>query len=398
MKAFLLLVLIIILVAGTSILGQAESQQSIHAEQTTIVNVINDYQRVKYESRLDGKPIDFSHLFLESEIGQSSLEYQSGLLELALAVRNYYGTLFEWYEYHPRYSSVTVHGQHAEVIMYPEVTYGTETGYSGRMGSEQHKITLTKMRGDWFIEADLYTTVATKAYRPGTNFGKKIRTFAENAVAKQNGPEVVDPVARARLSQENDDLGILTYLGYDREKARWYAYTYTDNTGGESTAYYNDNFEDWVGDGGDCQNFASQAVWYGFDGTNDSEWINNHRLPMIDNWSGAADWWCDIDNATNSWVNVTGFRNMVFDNFENDKVGVQGLETSADYVQVADIVNTPGHATIVQEFVENRPDGHWTLDEIYVSSHTANYKSVPITEFEVDMADVIFIRIYRHKR
>ena len=70
---------------------------------------------------------------------------------------------------------------------------------------------------------------------------------------------------------------------YNKENAWKYAYTYaTSTTTSTANSYYNtDIFNDYSGpDAGDCMNFASQAIYAGFSGSNNLTSVNAGTAPQ----------------------------------------------------------------------------------------------------------------------
>ena len=104
--------------------------------------------------------------------------------------------------------------------------------------------------------------------------------------------------------------GNTTWYNYNATNATAYAYTYVSQMFGKSNwsdfdkdakeagrSYYNQNFYDWGQDNTDCQNFASQCIWAGFNGSNAVNQIYNASTreysPIMDNagsykWKGAT--------------------------------------------------------------------------------------------------------------
>jgi len=146
---------------------------------------------------------------------------------------------------------------------------------------------------------------------------------------------------------------------------------------------------------------VSQCVWYGFDGLNTSTAIENHDLPMIDGISGATDWWCDKDGTDPNWTwtGVSYFENMIKDNYDDDKVGVQGRDGNLSYSVVGDIVSMIpyDHVFIINDIVYKDDDGLTDYNEVYLCSHTKNRRNRLLSEVVPEPTDVRYVWIVRFK-
>lgn len=175
-----------------------------------------------------------------------------------------------------------------------------------------------------------------------------------------------------------------TYTAPNRSNIVWYGKTFTDDTGTSSSTYYNSNFANFNSSGGDCQNFVSQAIWYGFGGQNNSTAINNHYSPMIDlNQSGTHDWWADKTTTDSDWMwtGVDYFKAYIIDNYNYDKYGVQGHVGSLDYLQPGDYLYQSGHVVLVTQANDTNGDGKVDFNGIYYSAHNNNRKDHRLADF-----------------
>lgn len=144
-----------------------------------------------------------------------------------------------------------------------------------------------------------------------------------------------------------------------------------------STANYNPLFVNYASSCNDCTNYASQVVWYGFGGINDENNIQSHNLPMIQSWFGATNWYGDSYTTSATWSAFDNLRNMILDNYYNNKPGVHGYEVSTSGVDLGDVLfwwNGLGdkHAMVTTFINDYDHDGITQYDEIYYSGHTLN--------------------------
>lgn len=82
---------------------------------------------------------------------------------------------------------------------------------------------------------------------------------------------------------------------YNRNDAVYYANLYTDNSGGHAGTSYNNGSFKYFSYQNYCQNYVSQAVWYGFAGRSSA----NRDIPMESSWfanttttSTTCNWTC----------------------------------------------------------------------------------------------------------
>ena len=145
---------------------------------------------------------------------------------------------------------------------------------------------------------------------------------------------------------------------------------------------YNSNFPSYANDGGDCQNFGSQCIWYGFGGVNSSTYINSHSTPMIDDGVSSSNSWyhggTKYDTGSNwAWTGVTYYRDYVRINSGLTAVEYNGVA----YARVGDIVQVSwnGNSTFNHTYVVTAVTGTLgsrTPSDITICGHTSNQKDV----------------------
>ncbi|NTU99378.1 hypothetical protein HGA64_05260 [Candidatus Falkowbacteria bacterium] len=127
----------------------------------------------------------------------------------------------------------------------------------------------------------------------------------------------------------------------------------------------------------DCQNFASQCVWYGFGGTNSSTNINSKDFPMIG--SGTRAWYqtaTQYDDSL-SWINVISFADYVSSSSTSTR-GIFGWinNNNLSYAEVGDTIqiysSSQGwyHTYVVNAVTGT--SGSRTNSNIWVCAHTSN--------------------------
>lgn len=175
-------------------------------------------------------------------------------------------------------------------------------------------------------------------------------------------------------------LDQLNLINISRNNAANYALTYSSNSSGTSS--YNSLFEYF--EDNNCQNFASQCVWKGLDGVNDSTHIQNASSPMV---TSGNTWYQKGDGGqtTLSWNNVDEFANLIWRS---------GATTTGPYgwyntdsvcnAEKGDILqyHNDNPDDYIHSFVVNTANGtagSRTFSDLYVCAHTNNRRNVQLS-------------------
>lgn len=183
-----------------------------------------------------------------------------------------------------------------------------------------------------------------------------------------------------------------TVYSYNHNSAAMYSNQYTTSTGANAKSYYNPNFEDYTGRGGDCMNFASQCMFAGFGGSDD-EPINTTAIPMDHQGAGYYDYWykdfgtwrgtlsfqayCDKVNH-NLGKPVPTENNLYVDMYTTGP-GSAGIYNYANrlpgsVVFVYDGEDAYGHAMVIGKVTGS------ASSQIFVSAHTTDVKLQPLSQ------------------
>lgn len=134
--------------------------------------------------------------------------------------------------------------------------------------------------------------------------------------------------------------------------------------------------------GGDCQNFASQCIWYGLGGINSKQAIEGGYAPMI---ASGDRRWCNMGGSkySGTWTVVGTFANYVNSGGSN-KLGLYGnIYDGASYAEVGDIIQIYGDGEYYHSYVvvkTTAPYGSRTAESIYVCSHTTDLQEILLSE------------------
>ncbi len=186
----------------------------------------------------------------------------------------------------------------------------------------------------------------------------------------------IDTIDETEMSTRGEEVinseGYTTYI--NTSKVKNYAQQYSSNTSGYSS--YNSNFT-WYSNN-DCQNFASQSIWYGLGGTNSTVNINNKYWPMVP--SGTYSWY-GTGSTTNGRWSVCGDFGSLIANTSANRAGPHGsIYSGISKARVGDIIqfkenSSSGwkHSYVVVAVTGTY--GSRTASDITVCAHTTNRKN-----------------------
>jgi len=390
--------------------GWLQSQQQTSKAEDRIKATVDTYYRLKYDSWLEETVYDFGFLFCtDDQNGRDTYAYERGRLQYLLAGWQLHDTLLKSYDYAPVYERVDVQGNRATVVVRPRarLAFRDTPERTDEYGTEPHQLVLARRNGRWLIQREEYSDELAPVLPCGTDFDELTRTLPGRVQAAADYGAALthklrnNPRAADRFGGTTDDATIQGYIYPNRPATRWYALQYTNNNGDCSTTNYNSLFVNYAGSCNDCQNFVSQCIWYGFGGSNTSQAINGHWLPMVDGIGGATDWWADSSTTgTNwKWTYVPGFIDMIEDNWSNDKVGVHGTQGGVSATWQGDFIamTDESHVFIINDIIDYDGDGMTDYNEIYVSAHTYNRRNVRLSSLVSDSSRVKFMWIFKFK-
>ncbi|MBQ1506065.1 MAG: amidase domain-containing protein, partial [Erysipelotrichales bacterium] len=197
-----------------------------------------------------------------------------------------------------------------------------------------------------------------------------------------NGERVVSEVSLGDgaedIADQPNTIGT-KYINTSRtvQYADWYATS------------YNSKFPSYANYGGDCQNFASQCVWYGLGGTDTVAKISSHAVPMVYSGSNAIKWYCgntywDYDPLKH-WTVVGDFQDMIADSTSGQN-GLYGtVWFGYQYASVGDVLQVDFDAdgsydhSYVVVAVEGT-DGSRSKSQIWVSCHSPSYSHKKLSD------------------
>lgn len=282
---------------------------------------------------------------------------------------------------------------------------------------ERHILTLRRdHKGEWYVLADEHEDIFIRAYgrvsedqfasiiRGQQEYWNERKAEQSKNVASGSLSDMI--LAREKMMEhaleEASNSRSYQLVMLSRTDASTYAKTY-------ASSYNTQVFPSFSAD---CQNFVSQALWFGFGGTNSHPVSSGY--PMVKDIQGSTNWWASknpLGNST-SWTYVPSFCTMIEDNFySTSKYGVCGLRTpngglSTGALLPGDIVvdvksheggqwGTRGHIMIITS-IRDHGGG---INDIYISAHTNNAKDKrlileygPSAQYRLRFAYIYYLR------
>lgn len=269
-------------------------------------------------------------------------------------------SVYEWF----RYMDST--------IPYDEVIVESGSGID-------YRFELVKQDGAWYISVIDFDNEATEPLKNGEMTVEEILNSHSDIVE----PAIIlggDPNCDAGISSLNG-----TPIPLDLDRFRYYAVKYSGAVTGISG--YNSKFANYA-EKGDCQNFASQCLWYGFGGTDSKSYIAGKNWPMVT--SGNHQWYqsnAKYDCSSNySWTSCTNFGNYIKNCAGKD--GPCGtIYSGISKAQVGDLIQYSeknSEDEFAHVFVVVSVQGTYgsrTANDITVCAHTENVSSKKLTTF-----------------
>lgn len=242
------------------------------------------------------------------------------------------------------FESVEVNGDTATATVSELATFTYTDCTEQSIMETIYTVDLVNISGEWLV-ADITDNDWFDAEYKGLGYFDVASALAD-IEAEMNSEE-----ACSVTEPQEDAMSTMTTANYRRtysgENAAAYAYTYTRQATTESRdQFYNQDFRSFANDGGDCMNFASQSMWSGFYGSQQSRAvIDSHILPMDSDgtykWYGTSK---DSTDKTASWTSCENFRNYLTGN--TDGTGTSGSNAADDIGMKATIIDVPSNAAI----------------------------------------------------
>ena len=213
---------------------------------------------------------------------------------------------------------VDVQGNFAVIEVLENISFQYVGAEDSSFSQKEHTVSLIKVDGEWIVAnvETKYDWFANEYKDTEYKISSIIAAEKQNIQAQAECSANEDSVVSAAPAEDEMVAEVLANASfarmYNKENAWKYAYTYaTSTTTSTANSYYNtDIFNDYSGpDAGDCMNFASQAIYAGFSGSNNLTSVNAGTAPQ------------DI-----SFVNAHGTATLYNDEMESKALTLAHLE------------------------------------------------------------------------
>ena len=390
--------------AGVSVFAQEDYDSWLKCQldpsipdEKKIASTINSYFNIKYKSWVRLELLEFNFLFdMNDASAREDYAYERGLYHLMLTSWKHYNNALESYKYEPKFYELSVDNNMAHVKVAPEARVKHRDPKIIDSGTpwSAHVFSLVKNNNLWFIRSVTCDDSTHNLHPHGSDFNRIARELIKRATQEEKKQILrmakmkEDPRLKPRVLPKSDltqsHVSTKGWHNYVWGDAVEYATTYTSSS--EGTGSYNPLFICFPT--ADCANFVSQCVWYACGGINESEPIENHDLPMIDDSVPGKTWWADstgfgIWNGVKAcWTAVYDFLYMIVKNHDNNGIGPQGYRGFLVYSWVGDIISQrmKPHLMIITTIIDYNGNGLTNWDEVYISAHTTNRLNKRLSE------------------
>lgn len=302
---------------------------------------------------------------------------------------------------------VTIDGNYAKVNIFETVGMRYAGLDEDSAISTNYEVDLIKTSDGWKIADIQSDDMFDKAHDREFDCAEAIIDYntkmaqPASLILEQSAPDIESLEAAAAAA------GAKIY-NYNRQNAVHYSYQYTTSTGMSTRSYYNNNFN---GYSADCMNFASQCVFAGFGGSDESP-INTTAIPMDRVGSGTYNQWYKDSATWNGTLSFQSYCALVDHN--NSKPAPTQNNLYVDVYKVGptdagiyDYTNRlPGAVVFVVD--DDGDYGHALVigkvtgelsSQIFVSAHTGDVKLQPLSQANWNGKDfrlVVPIAYYAH--
>lgn len=338
-------------------------------DEQRISKVIDAYFILKNETLKDIY-VDDAFLFDTSSLSsKKNYQYNKNKIDYFKQLRSKSGLKVIWSNFNILMDNIKVNENEA-VAQVTEENKSIVGKYENGFSTESTKYTIKmKKAGDkWLISEIASNDEFDKSYLDDETAFSNILNGKIKAAPASQGTRKDQPIqTKSGVSPQ------ATY--YNRTNAMIYAMTYA-NTGS-----YNSKFANYASANTDCQNFASQCVWYGFGGTNTTDAINNKSFPMRGNTLSSDQWYqtgtygdCSTngDQSPHTWNYVPHFANYIDTSSKGPWGFIYSGVSNADQGDTIQYWNgSEWSHTYVVVSVQGS-SGSRTVNDIWVSAHTAD--------------------------
>ena len=300
---------------------------------------------------------------------------------------------------------VDVQGNFAVIEVLENISFQYVGAEDSSFSQKEHTVSLIKVDGEWIVAnvETKYDWFANEYKDTEYKISSIIAAEKQNIQAQAECSANEDSVVSAAPAEDEMVAEVLANASfarmYNKENAWKYAYTYaTSTTTSTANSYYNtDIFNDYSGpDAGDCMNFASQAIYAGFSGSNNLTSVNAGTAPQDTVGIAAGQpnaaqtkWYAKPASTYWAWTSCGYFRDYIDYSVTDTETRLRAVKktitASSDFSEV-------GTANLIGSIIHvngNKPLGHAVIvnnatgtarNQIYFTAHSPNAKNLNLAE------------------
>lgn len=336
---------------------------------------------------------------------QANMQFMIDKAEYFSAIRQYNGLQRTNFNVDYVVQSADVQENFAVIEVLENISFQYVGVEDPSFSQKEHIVSLIKVDGEWIVAnvETKYDWFANEYKDTEYKISSIIAAEKQNVRAQANsvvdeGSAVSDSIAEDEMVAELKANA--SYLrSYNKENAWKYAYTYaTSTTTSTANSYYNTTiFNDYSGpDAGDCMNFASQAIYAGFSGSNNLTAVNAGLAPqdtvgIAAGQTNAAKtkWYAKPASTYWAWTSCGYFRDYIDYSSSDTETRLLAVKktipASSDFSEVGtanligSIIHVNGSATLGHAIIVNNATGT-ARNQIYFTAHSPNAKNLNLAD------------------
>lgn len=300
---------------------------------------------------------------------------------------------------------VDVQGNFAVIEVLENISFQYVGAEDSSFSQKEHTVSLIKVEGEWIVAnvETKYDWFANEYKDTEYKISSIIAAEKQNIQAQAECSANEDSVVSAAPAEDEMVAEVLANASfarmYNKENAWKYAYTYaTSTTTSTANSYYNtDIFNDYSGpDAGDCMNFASQAIYAGFSGSNNLTSVNAGTAPqdtvgIAAGQTNAAQtkWYAKPASTYWAWTSCGYFRDYIDYSINDTETRLRAVKkpitASSDFSEVGtanligSIIHVNGSKPLGHAVIVNNATGT-ARNQIYFTAHSPNAKNLNLAD------------------
>ncbi|EOC99283.1 amidase domain-containing protein [Caldisalinibacter kiritimatiensis] len=341
------------------------SMASTLNNEDTIKDTIESFYNTQYDSYLEMKYKDITPY-----LDMSKIQNRNKVIALkTLAIRRKYidekGYGYVEKRRFPltfNYKSIDIKNDYAKVIL--EINLDKQQAYPPFISSGENIFYLKKYNDTWkIIEHDYIGLKMFESSKVKLLLEKK-KDELFKTIDKEYAIDKTKEYKNYNEDEEQSEVGVLSLPAenhyYSSSRGVYYANKYVING--------NIKFYEASTSGGDCTNFASQVLWYGFGANDTTEDIANKEM-MVSGSTYSEGWYAGSGGGSRNWESVNYFWNYM--------TGYKSIDTPGPRVSVVSSVSSLNEGGIMQIDFESDSDYDHTVilvdeDTLKFAQHSPN--------------------------